>query len=112
MKRQPDNGAMAMNPGLESPGNPQAGKPALRSADIRVCGFRGLSSPRWRFLFLFVWFIHFTSPAENPPTVPAQENGAAIDISRWRFRKAVAIPRAGVQQLELDLDVLAHAQPS
>ena len=31
---------------LESRQNPQAGKPALRSADIPVRGFRGLSSPR------------------------------------------------------------------
>jgi len=30
--------------GLESPRNPQAGKPALRGADILVCGFWRLSS--------------------------------------------------------------------
>ena len=33
---------------LESSPNPQAGKPALRNADILVCGYRGLSSPRIR----------------------------------------------------------------
>jgi hypothetical protein len=33
-----------LNWGLESPQNPQAGKPALRSADIPVGGFGRLSS--------------------------------------------------------------------
>jgi len=32
---------------LESRLNPQAGKPALRSAHFRVCGFWGLSSPQF-----------------------------------------------------------------
>lgn len=36
--------------------------------------------------------------------------GAALDISAWRFRKPVKISAAGAQQVELDLDVLAHAQ--
>jgi hypothetical protein len=33
---------------LERCQNPQAGKPALRGADILVCGFWGLSSPQLR----------------------------------------------------------------
>ena len=33
--------------GLESPVNPQTGKPALRSADFPVGGFWGLSSPQF-----------------------------------------------------------------
>jgi hypothetical protein len=37
--------------------------------------------------------------------------GAALDPAPWRFRKAVRLTTAGVQQLELDLDVLAGAQP-
>ncbi|ACB73604.1 DUF3999 family protein [Opitutus terrae] len=37
--------------------------------------------------------------------------GAAIDPAPWRFRKPVRIATPGVQQLELDLDVLARAQP-
>jgi hypothetical protein len=37
--------------------------------------------------------------------------GAALDVSPWAFRKPVTIASAGAQQLELDLDVLAHAQP-
>jgi hypothetical protein len=36
--------AIVLNWGLESPQNPQAGKPALRSADIPVGGFGRLSS--------------------------------------------------------------------
>lgn len=37
--------------------------------------------------------------------------GAAIDPKPWRYRKGVRLAAPGVQQLELDLDVLAHAQP-
>ena len=37
--------------------------------------------------------------------------GAALDVSAWKFRKPVNASSAGAQQIELDLDVLAHAQP-
>ena len=37
--------------------------------------------------------------------------GAALDISAWKFRKPLKISAVGAQQLELDLDVLAHGQP-
>lgn len=36
--------------------------------------------------------------------------GGPIDPAPWRYRKSVQIAASGVQQLELDLDVLAHAQ--
>ncbi len=36
--------------------------------------------------------------------------GAPLDVAPWRLRKAVRVATAGVQQLELDLDVLAQAQ--
>lgn len=36
--------------------------------------------------------------------------GAAIDPTPWLYHKSVQIASAGVQQLELDLDVLAHSQ--
>jgi hypothetical protein len=36
--------------------------------------------------------------------------GAALDVADWAFRKAVKITGPGAQQVELDLDVLAHAQ--
>ncbi len=36
--------------------------------------------------------------------------GAPLDVSAWRFRKPVQLPRGGAQQIELDLDILAHAR--
>jgi hypothetical protein len=36
--------------------------------------------------------------------------GAALDPAPWNFRKNVRLVAGGVQQLELDVDVLAHAQ--
>jgi hypothetical protein len=47
-----------------------------------------------------------------PEVLPGiQEGGTALDVSDWRFRKAVKVTRAGAQQIELDLDVLSGAQP-
>jgi hypothetical protein len=47
-----------------------------------------------------------------PEVLPGLEViGAALDVSEWKFRKPVKISSAGAQQVELDLDVLAHAQP-
>ena len=37
--------------------------------------------------------------------------GAKIDIAKWKFRKLVPVTQSGVQQIELDLDLLAHALP-
>jgi hypothetical protein len=37
--------------------------------------------------------------------------GAALDVTGWKFRKAVQLSRSDAQQIELDLDVLAHANP-
>jgi hypothetical protein len=53
------------------------------------------------------------NPDFHPPEVlPGLEvAGASLDISEWKFRKPVEISGAGAQQIELDLDVLAHAQP-
>ena len=39
------------------------------------------------------------------------QDGTALDVAAWKFRKAVKLTRAGAQQLELDLEVLARAQP-
>ncbi|MBI5775391.1 MAG: DUF3999 family protein [Verrucomicrobia bacterium] len=38
--------------------------------------------------------------------------GAPLDVAAWKFRKPVRRAGDGVQQLELDLEVLAHAAPS
>ena len=43
------------------------------------------------------------------PGVP--QDGTALDVAAWKFRKPVKLTRAGAQQLELDLEVLARAQP-
>ena len=53
------------------------------------------------------------NPSYRPPEVLAgiQEGGTALDVSAWKYRKAVKLSRAGAQRIELDLDVLAHAQP-
>jgi hypothetical protein len=46
-----------------------------------------------------------------PEALPGLEmTGAALDVSAWKFRKAVQLTQDGAQQAELDLDVLAHAQ--
>ena len=49
----------------------------------------------------------FRAPEALPEITGA---GAALDVTAWKFRKPVQLSRAGVQQVELDLDVLAHAQ--
>lgn len=47
----------------------------------------------------------------KPDTLPGlAETGAQLDTKKWRLRKAVTLRRSGVQQLELDLDVLSHAR--
>ena len=52
------------------------------------------------------------NPGFQPPAVVPDPFalGAALDVAAWRHRKAVPVTRSGAQQLELDLDVLAHAQ--
>jgi len=47
--------------------------------------------------------------AANLPRI--DEFAGQLDLDRWSFRKPVGVETAGVQELELDLEVLAHAQP-
>ncbi len=61
--------------------------------------------------------VKLPPPSDNPD-FRAQEvlsglevTGRALDVSDWRFRKPVKVSSGGAQQIELDLDVLAHAQP-
>jgi hypothetical protein len=49
-------------------------------------------------------------PAEPLPEI--QDLGTALDLAPWSYRKRVPVVRAGVQQLELDLETLAHADAS
>ena len=51
---------------------------------------------------------NYSAPEALPGLEPA---GAALDVAQWKFRKPVEISESGVQQIELDLDLLAHAQP-
>jgi Protein of unknown function (DUF3999) len=37
--------------------------------------------------------------------------GAKIDVASWKFRKPIQIAKPGVQQIELDPDILARAAP-
>jgi hypothetical protein len=46
-------------------------------------------------------------PAEPLPEI--QDLGTALDTVEWGYRKPVKLARVGVQQLDLDLDVLARA---
>ena len=48
----------------------------------------------------------------TPEVLPGVDGtGMPLDVTGWQFRKSVDVAKAGAQQLELDLDVLAHAQP-
>jgi hypothetical protein len=49
------------------------------------------------------------APSEPLPEIPAL--GAPLDAKPWGYRKRVEIERAGIQRLELDLDVLAATVP-
>ena len=47
---------------------------------------------------------------QSPETLPGLGGSAAVlDVSAWKFRRPLVIGTSGVMQLELDLDVLAHA---
>jgi len=58
---------------------------------------------------------NISAPAENPDyrapeALPGLEvTGAPLDVSAWKFRKAIQPLRSGAQQIELDLETLAHA---
>jgi hypothetical protein len=53
------------------------------------------------------------NPNYRPPELLAgiQDGGSSLDVSAWKYRKPVKLSRAGAQRIELDLDVLSHAQP-
>lgn len=62
--------------------------------------------------------LKLSAPAGNPAYRPAeplpeiQDLGSALDTAGWKYRKPLKLTRAGVQQVDLDLDVLAHAEAS
>jgi hypothetical protein len=60
------------------------------------------------FAFGSTLFLH----AENQGSSPAaSEPGSPLDVSAWAYRKPVIVTRPGVQQLEMDTEVLSRAQP-
>jgi hypothetical protein len=81
-----------------------------------------MSEPRFRTIrraaiCALIALSPFTSQTDGVRRDPAPENpiptvGALVDVSAWRFRKPMKVANDGVQQLELDLDVLSHAAPS
>ena len=58
--------------------------------------------------------VTLPSPVDNRDFHAAEilpgigENGAPLDVSAWKCRKAVKISNPGVQQVDLDLDLMAH----
>ena len=49
-------------------------------------------------------------PTEALPEI--QDLGTTLDVAEWKFRQPVSLTRAGVQQLDLDMDVLSRADAS
>jgi hypothetical protein len=46
-----------------------------------------------------------------PDVIPeVQLSGTALDVSAWKFRKSIRVAQPGVQQVELDLEILSHSQ--
>jgi hypothetical protein len=45
------------------------------------------------------------------PLAVLKPTGATIDIEKWKFRKPLPVTQDGVQQVELDPELLAHALP-
>jgi hypothetical protein len=53
------------------------------------------------------------NPNYKPPEALATVtlNGAQIDVAKWKFRKLLPLRQNGVQQVELDPELLARSQP-
>jgi hypothetical protein len=53
------------------------------------------------------------NPNYKPPEALAaiRLNGAKIDVAKWKFRKPLPLTQNGVQQVELDPELLARSQP-
>ncbi len=53
-------------------------------------------------------FVTNTAYRQTAPLPEVAESGAALDTSDWKFRKNVTFSQSGVQQLELDLEILSE----
>ena len=89
-------------------GNPRCAAPRYDLAGLRDTLAMAANIP--------VSSLSFSALAVNPAYHPTeslteiQDLGTALDTTEWGYRKAVSLTRAGVQQLDLDLDVLARAE--
>ncbi len=92
-------------------GNPQAGPPhydlAALAADLRqadaevVVPGEPAAMPNYQ-------------PRETlgaPPMPDLPLNASPLDTSEWKYRRTVTLTRSGIEELELDPQVLAKAQP-
>ena len=54
-----------------------------------------------------------SNPNYKPPEALAALTltGAQIDVAKWKFRKLLPLTQSGVQQVELDPELLARSQP-
>lgn len=88
-------------------GNPRCAAPRYDLAGLRGTLAAAPSVP--------IAALSITALAANPSYRPTeslpeiQDLGTALDTVEWGYRKAIQMPRAGVQQIDLDLDVLARA---
>jgi hypothetical protein len=55
-----------------------------------------------------------TANPDYRPTdlLPEVQAGSELDTAAWKYRKRVPLTQAGVQQVDLDLEVLSHANPA
>jgi len=54
---------------------------------------------------------HEREALASPPMPDVPLAGAPLDARGWAFRRAVQMDEPGVEELELDIDALAHARP-
>ncbi len=93
-------------------GNPHCAAPRYDLAGLRgtLATAPGVSIP-WQLVPSQSVIALAANPAYHPTeSLPEiQDLGTALDTAGWGYRKAVKLARVGVQQLDLDLDVLARA---
>ena len=91
---------------------------------LLICGNRQATAPRYDLANLAsrlrnapsarcaVGSLSNSTAYRPPEALPAvREPGTALDTKAWQFRKSVKLAQTGVQELELDLEVLAEARP-
>jgi hypothetical protein len=96
---------------------PQAGSYYLLTGNNQCLAPKyDLQAQRERLQYAALVAIQAGGLAANPDyqvTDPSPEvqAGGALDVSQWKYRKRLKISQTGVQQLDLDLEVLSRAAP-